>query len=75
MTKSKVGKGDTMSKAYRLRSEEAEQIKDAMVRMIVEKRTGIRESDVLHALIWKHLDKLNADDVLAYRKEVLKLEE
>lgn len=60
-----------MSKAYRLRAEETEAVREATVKFIVEKKVHIKESDVLHALIQKHLKNLTAADVLKYREETL----
>lgn len=60
-----------MSKAYKVRTEESEALHDAAIKMIVEKKVHIRESDVLHALIRKYLPDLKSSDVLRYREEVL----
>lgn len=60
-----------MSKSYRLRDEEAEQIKELRLKMIVETKTDIKESDILHALIRKNLRELTTKEVMKYREEVL----
>lgn len=60
-----------MSKSYRLRDEEAEEIKEIRLRMIVESKTDIKESDILHVLIRKHIKNVSIKEVLKYREEVL----
>ena len=35
---------------------------------MIEKKIRIKDSDVIHALIRKHLKDLSANDVLEYRK-------
>lgn len=76
MAKKPQPKGQAdVSKAYKLRTEEAEAVKETMVQMIIKKKTPIRESDVLHALVRYHLKNLSADEVLKYRQEELGLDE
>lgn len=60
-----------MSKVYKLRSDEVEDIKETLMKFVVEKKTLMKETDVIHALIKYHLKNLKADDVLRYRDEVL----
>ena len=61
-----------MAKTYRLRDHAEEELKEKRIRMIVETKDDIRESDLLGALIWKHLKDISAKDVARYREEVLK---
>lgn len=60
-----------MAKSYRIRDEEAEELKEAKFKMIVETKTDIKDSDILHLLIRKYLKEIKAKDVLKYREEVL----
>jgi len=39
--------------------------------IMIEKKIRIKDSDVIHALIRKHLKDLSANDVLEYRKVYL----
>ena len=61
-----------MSKVYKLRTDEVEEVKEALMKLVVNKETIMKETDVLHALIKYHLKDLTADEVLRYRSEVLK---
>ena len=61
-----------MSKVYKLRSDEVEDIKEALMKFVVEKKSLMKETDVIHALIKYHLKNLKADEVVRYRQEVLK---
>lgn len=61
-----------MSKVYKIRSEEVEEVKETLMKFVVQKKTLMAESDVIHALIRYHLKDLKAEDVLRYRSEVLK---
>lgn len=60
-----------MSKVYKLRSDEVEDIKEALMKFVVEKKSLMKETDVIHALIKYHLKNLKADEVIRYRQEVL----
>ena len=60
-----------MSKVYKIRSEEVEDIKETLMKFVVQKKTLMAESDVIHALIKYHLRNLKAEDVIKYRNEVL----
>lgn len=60
-----------MSKVYKLRSDEVEDIKEALMKFVVEKKSLMKETDVIHALIKYHLKNLKADEVVRYRQEVL----
>lgn len=60
-----------MSKVYKLRSDEVEDIKEALMKFVVEKKSLMKETDVIHALIKYHLKNLKADEVVKYRQEVL----
>jgi hypothetical protein len=61
-----------MSKSYRIRDEEAEELKETRLKMIVESKTDTKESDILHVLIRKNLKNISIKEVLKYREEVLK---
>ncbi|EYT12599.1 hypothetical protein J595_04008 [Acinetobacter sp. 1592897] len=39
--------------------------------IMIEKKMKIKESDVIHALIRKHIKELTAADVLEYRRKYL----
>jgi hypothetical protein len=60
-----------MSKVYKLRSDEVEDVKEALMKFVVEKKSLMKETDVIHALIKYHLKNLKADEVVRYRQEVL----
>lgn len=60
-----------MSKVYKIRTDEVEEIKEALMRFIIERKTVMKESDIIHALIKYHLYNLTADEVIKYREEVL----
>lgn len=60
-----------MSKVYKIRSEEVEDVKETLMKFVVQKKTLMAESDVIHALIKYHLQDLKAEEVLKYRSEVL----
>ena len=60
-----------MSKVYKLRSDEVEDIKESLMKFVVEKKSLMKETDVIHALIKYHLKNLKADEVVRYRQEVL----
>jgi len=60
-----------MSKVYKLRSEEVEMIREALMSFVVEKKVMMKESDLIHALIRYKLEELTGDDVLRYRESIL----
>ena len=60
-----------MSKVYKLRSEEVEDVKETLMKFVVEKKSMMKETDVIHALIKYHLKNLKADEVIKYRQEIL----
>lgn len=60
-----------MSKVYKLREDEVNAIKEKLMKFVIDKKTIMRETDIIHALIKYHLNDLKADEVLKYRDEVL----
>jgi hypothetical protein len=60
-----------MSKVYKLRTEEVEDVKETLMKFVVEKKSMMKETDVIHALIKYHLKNLKADEVIKYRQEIL----
>jgi len=77
-TSSKIAKtaGDTeMSKTYRIKSQFSDKLEKMRIDMIVETRVGMSETDVLHASLWKYLDKMTAKDVLKYKEWLEEQEE
>lgn len=60
-----------MSKVYKIRSEEVEDVKEALMKFVIQKKSLMAESDVIHALIKYHLQNLKAEEVIKYRQEVL----
>lgn len=60
-----------MAKTYRLRDEAVEALNSKRIKLIVERKEDVKESDLLGALIWMHLSSLKAEDVKAYREAVL----
>lgn len=60
-----------MAQTYRLRDEESEMLQETAIKMIVDSKTMIKESDLLHALIRKHLKDMRVSDVIKYKEEVL----
>ena len=61
-----------MAVTVRLRDDEEEMVKDVTLEMMFETKIRIKESDVIHALIRKHLKDLKTEDVMKYRAEILK---
>ena len=51
---------------------EEEMVKDATLEMMFETKIRIKESDLIHALIRKHLKNITTADVMKYRADVLK---
>ncbi|AVN21955.1 hypothetical protein RGN99_002333 [Acinetobacter baumannii] len=60
-----------MAKVYKIRDDEVDSIKEALMKFVIEKKVLMKESDVIHALIKYHLKNLKADEVMKYREEVL----
>ena len=60
-----------MAISQRLREEESEMIERKTIDIMIEKKLKIKESDVIHALIRKHIKELTATDVLEYRRKYL----
>jgi hypothetical protein len=60
-----------MAISQRLRDEESEMIEKKTIDIMIEKKLKIKESDVIHALIRKHIKELTANDVLEYRRNYL----
>ncbi|HDQ8950321.1 TPA: hypothetical protein QBQ77_006454, partial [Pseudomonas aeruginosa] len=58
-----------MSKAYRVRDKFVDEVKDRRVKMIIETKDDVRESDLINATLWKYLDKITTKDVLEFREE------
>lgn len=72
ITKVKItGDGTSMAKTYRLRDDLVEALNARRIKLIVERKEDVKESDMIGALIWKHLNALTADDVKRYREQVL----
>ncbi|MDQ9021877.1 hypothetical protein RFI02_12250 [Acinetobacter sichuanensis] len=61
-----------LSKAYRVRGEFVEDIKNKSIDFIVETKERIEEADVINALIYKHLKEITAKDVTKYIEEIKK---
>mgnify|MGYP006337568211 FL=1 len=61
-----------MSTTVRIRDEEEEMLQELTLNMMIETKSRIKESDVLHTLIRKHLKDIKTSDVMKYREEVLK---
>ncbi len=60
-----------MAISQRLREEESELVERKTIDIMIEKKLKIKESDVIHALIRKHIKELTANDVLEYRRTYL----
>lgn len=60
-----------MSKSYRLRDEEAELLKELRLKMIIETKIDIKESDILHVLVRKYIEKISNKEVIEYREKIL----
>lgn len=39
------------------------------MKMIIETKDDVRESDLINATLWKYLDKITTKDVLEFREE------
>ncbi|AXY60129.1 hypothetical protein [Acinetobacter sp. WCHAc010052] len=61
-----------LSKAYRVRGEFVELIKDKSIDMIIETKERIEEADIINALIYKHLNGITSKDVTKYIEEIKK---
>lgn len=59
----------------RVRDELADKLETAKWEIKYRLRMEIQNTDILNALIYKHLDKLSEDDVLEYRRKILKKDE
>jgi hypothetical protein len=59
----------------RVRDDMADKLETVKWEIKYKLRTEIQNTDVLNALIYKYLDKLTKDDVMEYRKKVLKKDE
>ncbi|HGP1317022.1 TPA: hypothetical protein ACLF3A_006449, partial [Pseudomonas aeruginosa] len=55
--------------AYRVRDKFVDEVKDRRVKMIIETKDDVRESDLINATLWKYLDKITTKDVLEFREE------
>lgn len=58
-----------MSKPYRVRDKFVEEVKERRVKMIIETKNDVRESDLVNATLWKYLSKITTKDVLEFREE------
>ena len=56
----------------RIRDDLADKIETTKWEIKYKLRMEIQNTDVLNALIYKYLEKLTKEDVLEYRKKVLK---
>ena len=61
-----------MSTTVRIRDEEEEMLQELTLNMMIETKSRIKESDVLHTHIRKNLKDIKTSDVMKYREEVLK---
>ena len=61
-----------LSKAYRVRGEFVESIKDKSIDLIIETKERIEEADIINTLIYKYLKDITAKDVTKYIEEVKK---
>lgn len=59
------------SQQIRVRDELMSRLEETKWQIKYDLRIEIQNTDVLNALIMKHLDKVTADDVLEFRKEIL----
>lgn len=55
----------------RIRDTLLEQVEEKKWNIKYELRIDIQDTDIINALIWKHLKSLTAQDVLEYRKNFL----
>ncbi|TEH41633.1 hypothetical protein IPC1322_33265 [Pseudomonas aeruginosa] len=46
-----------------------EEVKERRVKMIIETKDDVRESDLVNATLWKYLSKITTKDVLEFREE------
>ena len=70
--KLQITKSTIMSTTVRLRDEEEEMLQELTLNMMIETKLRIKESNVLHTLIRKHLKDIKTSDVMKYREDVLK---
>lgn len=55
----------------RIRTKLLENVEEKKWKVKYELRVDIQDVDVINALIWKYLDKLEAREIMEYRKEYL----
>lgn len=55
----------------RIKCDLLDKVEDAKWQIKYKLRLEIQDVDIINALIYHHLEKLSADDVLKYRKEYL----
>jgi hypothetical protein len=60
-----------MAKTYRLRDEAVEALQAKRIKLIVDTKEDVKESDILGALIWKYLGGITPQEIKAYREVVL----
>lgn len=60
------------SKQYRVKAVFFEELKDKSFDIKYSLREEVSESDVINALLYKHLKEINEKDILIYFKDVLK---
>jgi len=56
-----------MAKTYRIKDGFDERLEHLTIQMIVETKTKITETEILHALLLKHLHNITPDDIQHYR--------
>lgn len=59
-------------KLFRVRDDEQDFVRVKTIELITESDIVFAESDIVHALIRYHIDKLTVADVLRYREQILK---
>lgn len=59
----------------RVRDDMADKLETTKWEIKYQLRMEIQNADVLNALIYKYLDKLTKEDVMEYRKKILKKED
>lgn len=59
----------------RVRDDMADKIETTKWEIKYKLRMEIQNTDVLNALIYKYLEKLTKEDILEYRKKILKKDE
>lgn len=58
-----------MSKTYRINGDTQELIHEKRINLIIKTKEDIKESDILHALINKHIHNITIEDIENFKED------